>query len=382
MPVGRLISPPLPLPASTRQAGWSRTLEGFRGSRLLLLLAFCLIWAAQQHVNSLVVQWQGEHFGYWLIRSVGAETLFLLVLALCMALPVLLVATLGPAEGWRRWLALGAAVVVACVMAGPLRWAFVVLTYPNGGALTDVAASLLAWGIRYGQIAALATVAAEVQRREASTLQALRGAQLDALALEREMAEARLQVMQAQIEPHFLFNTLATVRRLYQTDGVTGRAMLDNLMRYLEVALPSMRQQRPTLAGELSLVLAYLNVQAVRMGRRLGFEIDVASELHALEVPPMMLLTLVENAIKHGLNPLPEGGFVRLQANLQGEILQIDVADSGQGFAATAGEGTGLANIRARLLAMYGDRASLTLIENQPRGVTSSLRMPVARGRP
>lgn len=99
-------------------------------------------------------------------------------------------------------------------------------------------------------------------------------------------------------------------------------------------------------------------------------------ELRPLEVPPMMLLTLVENAIKHGLNPLPEGGSLRVQARREGELLCIDVADSGRGFHATSGGGTGLANIRARLATMHGDAASLALAENYPRGVTSTLRLP------
>jgi LytS/YehU family sensor histidine kinase len=190
------------------------------------------------------------------------------------------------------------------------------------------------------------------------------------------MAEARLQVLQAQIEPHFLFNTLANVRRLYQTDLAAGRAMLDNLMRYLEVALPHMRAERSTVAGELSLVEAYLHVQRIRMGRRLTFRIDVPAPLHALEVPPMMLLTLVENAIKHGLNPLPEGGAIEIRARREGDRLRLDVTDDGRGFQATSGGGTGLANIRARLAAMHGDEASLTLTENEPHGVTATLELP------
>ena len=136
----------------------------------------------------------------------------------------------------------------------------------------------------------------------------MHSAEVDRLALDREMDSARLQVLQAQIEPHFLFNTLANVRRLYQTDADIGREMLANLMRYLEVALPRMRDDTSTLEREAALIEAFLNVQKIRMGRRLTFEIDIDAELQSLSVPPMMLLTLVENALKHGLNPLPEGG--------------------------------------------------------------------------
>ena len=225
----------------------------------------------------------------------------------------------------------------------------------------------------------LFTVVVEFQRREARSLAAMHRAEIDRLALEREMDEARLQVLQAQIEPHFLFNTLANVRRLYQTDAGAGRAMLRNLLRYLEVALPQMRRERSTVGAELALVEAYLNVQRIRMGRRLSFGVDIDGELHDVDLPPMMLLTLVENAIKHGLNPQTEGGHVAISARVDGEVLRIAVADDGRGFQASSGGGTGLANIRARLAAVYGEAATLRLSENHPRGITSTLSLPLSR---
>ena len=182
----------------------------------------------------------------------------------------------------------------------------------SGPGAADVPNLFVTFWFRYAQQAALLTIVAEFYLRETRSVQAMHRAQIDRLALDREMAEARLQVLQAQIEPHFLFNTLANVRRLYQTDLAAGRAMLDNLMRYLEVALPRMREDRSTVGRELTLIEAYLKVQGICMGRRLTFEIDVPKELHALDLPPMMLLTLVEKAIKHGLNPLPEGGAIRI----------------------------------------------------------------------
>jgi LytS/YehU family sensor histidine kinase len=246
---------------------------------------------------------------------------------------------------------------------------------------TDAGNLLITFWFRYAQLAGLVTIVAEFHRREIRSVRAMHQAEIDRLALDREMAEARMQVLQAQIEPHFLFNTLANVRRLYQIDLVAGRAMLDNLMRYLEVALPRMREDRSTVGRELTLIEAYLNVQGIRMGRRLVYEIDVPQELHTLDVPPMMLLTLVENAIKHGLNPMPEGGVIRIGGRSEAGRLLLEVIDDGRGFNSTSGGGTGLANIRARLSAMHAGAASLTLAENPRRGVTSRLELPVLEGR-
>src|SRR5262249_29175260 len=156
-------------------------------------------------------------------------------------------------------------------------------------------------------------------------------AELDRARFAQQLDEARLQVLQAQIEPHFLFNTLANVRRLYQTEPVAAESMLQNLMRYLAVALPQMRAVASTLGREAALTEAYLNIHRTRMGRRLTFEIEIPESLLHAPVPPMMLLTLAENAIKHGLNPLPEGGFVRISANADDGRLRLQVADSGQG---------------------------------------------------
>ncbi|HZP65246.1 MAG TPA: histidine kinase, partial [Rudaea sp.] len=185
-------------------------------------------------------------------------------------------------------------------------------------------------------------------------------------------------MLQAQIEPHFLFNTLANVRRLYQTSPDDGATMLDNLMRYLAVALPQMREADSTLGREAALTAAYLEIQRIRMGRRLAFDIDVAQPLRQARIPPLMLLTLAENAIKHGLAPLPEGGHIAITANTDGRELQVRVADSGRGFTQSSGGGTGLANTRARLAAMHGAAARLTLALNTPRGVVATIAVPLS----
>jgi len=205
----------------------------------------------------------------------------------------------------------------------------------------------------------------------------LHEAELNRIRLQSELAAGRLQVLQAQIEPHFLFNSLANVRRLLRTDGVAGRAMLADLIRYLESALPRMRDDSSTLAREAELIRAFLAVHQVRMGARLQVHIDVADDLGPRMVPPMMLLTLIENALKHGLGPLPEGGSISVVATEADGKLVLKVADTGRGLVAGSGGGTGLANIRARLKAMYGAAASLSLRHNQPRGVVVQIDLPM-----
>ena len=169
-----------------------------------------------------------------------------------------------------------------------------------------------------------------LQEREEAAEQALHDEIERKLNLEHQTSEAQLQVLQSQIEPHFLFNSLAHVRRLYQTDPPAGRAMLRYLSSYLGAAQPVIRERGITLGQDLELAVAYLNIQRVRMGSRLGFDIDVPDALRSTTVPPMMLTTLVENAIKHGLSPLPEGGVVRIAAHAGPSGVRILVSDTGQ----------------------------------------------------
>ena len=197
-------------------------------------------------------------------------------------------------------------------------------------------------------------------------------------ALKAQQTEAQLSALNAQIEPHFLFNTLANVKRLYETQPERGRNMLVALIAYLRAALPGMRRHESTLADELELVRHYLAILQMRMGERLSFDISAPPELLAARLPTLVLPTLVENAIKHGLSPLPEGGRIEIRAqHAAGGGLTVEVADNGQGFGAvTGGAGVGLANTRARLAARFGDAAALDLEAVQPRGVVARVRLP------
>ena len=371
-----LADTPCPHPARHSRSWLARLYASISPSGLLAAIGVAMVFSLGHSVIGILTAARDGEFLDWLedlALDFGGHGLMVLVIAACMG-PVM---SLSPPSGWRRARNLGFALVVASAIAALVRIG--VVGYTDGDAVWPkiVQRLFVRFFVRYGYMAALFVVVIEFYQHELRSISAMHGAEVDRLALDREMAAARLQVLQAQIEPHFLFNTLATVRRLYQTSPADGREMMDNLMRYLEVALPKMREDRSTLAREAVLIEAFLSVQKIRMGDRLTFELDIPVELRGLSVPPMMLLTLVENSLKHGLNPLPEGGLIRVQARMRDNQLAISVADTGRGLGeGTSGGGTGLANIRARLSAMFGNNAKLALSTNTPRGFTATISMP------
>jgi signal transduction histidine kinase len=236
------------------------------------------------------------------------------------------------------------------------------IAYPGG------AEAVVGW-------AALAL--ALLHERDQRIAQELHQATLSQLELEGQRTQLHVQILQSQIEPHFLFNTLATVQRLYEVDASDARAMLHHLVHYLEASLPAMRAKTVTLDQEVGFAVAYLRLQKMRMGERLSSSISVPDDLRCCAVPPMMVMTLVENAIKHGVGPLPEGGTVRLNAMRRAGRLRIEVSDSGVGFGTALGTGTGLANVRARLRALHGSAAWLELAANSPRGAIAAIELPL-----
>jgi hypothetical protein len=209
----------------------------------------------------------------------------------------------------------------------------------------------------------------------------------EAESLKRQVVEARMAAMQAQVEPHFLFNTLASIDHLIETDPARASTMQKNLIALLRASMPTMREAAGgdgkgsgvrELGREIAVIRPYLEILKVRMEERLTTEVAVPEGLMSAEFPPMMLQTLVENAIKHGLEPKPEGGHLRVAAEIVHGKLQMTVADTGLGFgrAATAGTGVGLANIRERLQLLYGPKASLTVAENSPSGTLVTITVP------
>ena len=192
-------------------------------------------------------------------------------------------------------------------------------------------------------------------------------------AVEREAAEARLRLLQAQIEPHFLFNTLANLDALIQIDPKRAREMLGHLNDYLRATLQATRREWTTLAEEFAMLHGYLAVQAVRMGPRLRHTMELPPPLAAATLPPMLLQPLVENAIKHGLEPKVEGGEIAVRATDDDGAIVVSVSDSGVGSSNAGGHGIGLDNVRERAAAVGG---TMTYARNDAGGVTVTLRIP------
>jgi LytS/YehU family sensor histidine kinase len=204
----------------------------------------------------------------------------------------------------------------------------------------------------------------------------------EAESLKRQVAEARMAALQAQVEPHFLFNTLAAIDHLIETDPPRASVMQKNLITYLRATLQQMREGATTLGREVDLITAYLEILKVRMEERLDVRIDVPNGLRSAAFPPMMLQSLVENAIKHGLEPSCDAAALRVSAEIADGALRVSVADTGVGYdpvhSKTRGTGLGLGNIRERLEMMHGARARLDVAAQSPRGTVATITLPYA----
>ncbi len=197
---------------------------------------------------------------------------------------------------------------------------------------------------------------------------------------DRGAAEARLKLLQAQIEPHFLFNTLANLQALIPLDPKRAQSMLGHLDGYLRATLATTRNDRGTLAEEFARLRGYLEILAIRMGPRLAYTLDLPEDLSGITLPPMLLQPLVENAIKHGLEPKVDGGSVSVRARAEGGRLVLSVEDTGLGMTHAspgAGTGVGLGNVKERLAAVYGGRASSGIEDLPGGGVRVTLRIPI-----
>ena len=199
-------------------------------------------------------------------------------------------------------------------------------------------------------------------------------------ATEKELTVARLNLLHAQVEPHFLYNTLASAQLLTRSDPARAETMLGHLIQYLRHSLPRTEDEQSTLGAELERALAYLEIMKVRMGSRLDVQVDVPESLRAVELPPMMLQTLIENAIKHGLEPRTGGGTIWIRARRSDDQVAVTVADDGEGLnTKNSGTGIGLKNVRERLRLVYDGAASLAVVANFPAGVAATLSVPAER---
>jgi signal transduction histidine kinase len=349
---------------------------------MLLALARALTWYSDEGEAAGVRQWLFMVASYTGLALLPG--LFILLSAAC--------AEAGLA-GWRRrhaigprgeWLVRMGLVVAGLALAMLLRFAWTQHKVPEAG---------IPWGFFWTRLAiysllgCLAYAVLVLSAKDRQLQEQLASAQRQSEALRMRQMEAQMAALNAQIEPHFLFNTLATTRRLYATMPDRGRDMLGSLIAYLRAALPGMREQMSSLGQELELLRNYLHILQMRMGERLSFEINADPGLLKLRLPPLLLATLVENAIKHGLGPLTEGGDIQISAHrLAGAEIDeavLEVRDNGAGFGArsgSGGSGVGLANTRARVLACFGASARLEMESLQPRGVLVRIRLPLPQG--
>lgn len=243
--------------------------------------------------------------------------------------------------------------------------------------------SVLRGGIYRGHLTATpADVLAQMRYIESNLVQPFSAemgrvsAQRQHDALRDQAIEAQLRILQAQIEPHFLFNTLANVRQLYRTSIAGGESMLDHLIAYLRCAMDDLRAEHSTVVKEMDLAMHYLAIMQIRMGERLAYRFSVPDSLLAHPMPPAMLISLVENAIKHGIGNSQHGEVV-LTAGSDGTALRVSVADNGAGFSSVGGTGVGLSNIRQRLEAIYGSRAWLEVGAPEEGGFTATIVIPL-----
>ena len=350
--MSQALSPPSAL------ARWAAALTG---RRVLIVLALSLLAAVV--LNPIFI------------------TPFTLLLGRTMFVGMALLLAFSAVGHWRqtrlpRWVAQ----VLAVVIVAPLATVAIYLLSVDGdvvallqheGRLSGIA-SISVTALVVGLVTALGALYRE---REAQVRADRLQFALEKSTLERQALDARLSLLHAQIEPHFLFNTLANVQALVETNSERAAPVLRHLIAYLRAAMPRLNDAAATLATEVQLVRAYLELMHLRMPDRLQFEIALAPGLDGLRFPTMALLTLVENAVTHGIDPSEVGGRIEVGGRLDAATGHVTlwVADTGVGLSEAAAPGTGLANLRARLHAFYGADARLDLIEVVPHGVRAEI---------
>lgn len=240
---------------------------------------------------------------------------------------------------------------------------------------TGLIIKILFISVLFGAVISYFFGSQERMRRSSALFDAER---IKRLSSEKQAAEAELKMLQAQIEPHFLYNTLFNIHSLLDVDVKSGKGMLENLYRFLRISLSRTRKEKSTIEQEIQLIQEYLAIYKNRMNERLQYRIEVPEDIRPVAFPPMLLQPLVENAIKHGLEPLVRGGHILIRAEKAAERIRLEIIDTGIGFNGDDAPGIGLANIRERLNGIYGDNGILRLEENRPSGVKAIIEFPYA----
>ena len=327
-----------------------------------------------------------------LFLSLAFESSTLSVLARTVSIGLVALLVFGLLEQWPRhtprWLARWVLQVAGVALAVPLILSVYylatsetgVLPFWEGGTRLVGFMILTVTGLLFAPWIAMAALLR--QRDESVRSQAL-AFERERSELERAAMDARLRLLQAQVQPHFLFNTLANVRELVVSGSAQAPAVLDSLIAYLRAAVPRLDEPAITLGQELELVRAYLDLMQMRMPDRLQFSIKSDQEHRSLHCPPMTLMTLVENAVRHGIDPSEEGGRIEVNVKVENQRCRLRVSDTGVGLQQQAdGLGTGLSTLRERLQLAFGDEAKLRLEAQEPHGLVAELEFPAQRSRP
>ena len=288
-----------------------------------------------------------------------------------------------------RYVASGFAACSVAVLLEIMLYALVPSLAPvagfGGWALVSdpqVLLSRMAWSAANFGLSGGLALAVYVRFRSARLArEAFNATELERVAAGREVLASRLAAMQARVEPGFLLGTLAQVEALYERDPQAGDRMLDGLIAYLHAALPQLRSPRSTLMQEVQLVESYLSIVQIRMGSRLDCRVNVRPELGDCDFPPMVLLPLVDDALRNGLEPLPLGGTIAITADLDGDCVRVRVSDDGLPRTAAMDESFAITALHERLRGLYGTTARLEFTANAPQGVIAAIEVPLATTR-
>lgn len=309
-----------------------------------------------------VMGWMPQEGGFWcnfiFSQSIGYSI---------SIISSLIVARMKP--GLSRWAALAVALPLSCAVGLTLGFKLTgVGDWSHPYVLQSMSIALF-----FGLIASITFVLIE---RIGMLNEKVRERQLKVTEQDKRALEVQLKLLQAQIEPHFLFNTLANVSSLIDSNPAQAKKLLERLNDWLRVALARARCDRATLGNELDMLENYLQIMKIRFGDRLHWRIELAEEIRNFPFPPMLLQPLVENALRHGIEPKLGGGEIVIHAEMENAMLRISVSDSGAGLNGKSASGAGLDNVRARLKALFGEAGRLTLNSNIEGGAIATLGIP------
>ena len=353
--------------------------------------AMAIAPSAKPRGLALMLGWRRVRFTlgisalFGLVLSIHNETSTLVVIARAMLVGLAAMLAFGLFEQWPKrlpkWLARSALQLIGIVVVIPVAAAFAYVITTGGDPQFEKDekkvmgyAMLTFTGVLFAPWIA---VGAMLKQRDAFAREQALAFELERSQLERNALDARLRLLQAQVEPHFLFNTLANVQALVDAGSPQASRVLASLIAYLRAAVPRMHEPATTLGQETELVRAYLELMQMRMPDRLQFAIHIEPAASKLQCPPMTLLTLVENAVRHGIDPSEIGGRIDVDVWLRDGRCLVRVTDTGVGLKPTGGGlGTGLSTLRERLQLAFGGEAHLQLTEVEPHGVCAELNLP------